>query len=137
MKRLFISVFCMFSATISFSAEKFISYAPSIESFALAQNGQVINLLCDSLEDEGIQMAINNLQNDFQSVTGNKPTLQSTATCSSCIIIGSLKSSFIKKLMATGKINKKSLVGKHEKYIIQLVDNPMKGGKKSSNYSGQ
>lgn len=131
MKRLFISVFCMFSATISFSAEKFISYAPSIESFALAQNGQVVNLLCDSLEDEGIQMAINNLQNDFQSVTGNKPTLQSTATCSSCIIIGSLKSSFIKKLMATGKINKKSLVGKHEKYIIQLVDNPMKGVKKA------
>ena len=44
-----------------------------------------------------------------------------------CVIVGSLKSGLIQQLVKAGKVDGKQLEGKTEKYLLQVVDNPVGG----------
>lgn len=81
----------------------------------------------DSNEDKGVQMAIDNLQRDLLNVCGNQPEIKTNPGDKQCLLIGTFQTPLIQKLVATGKINKKELEGKNEKYILQVVTAPCEG----------
>ena len=108
------------------AADKFVTFKSGEASFALAKDGQVLNLVCDADDYEGVKMALANLQNDLKAVCGTAPTL-GQQTSDKCVIIGSLKSQLIQQLIKSGKIKRSDLEGKTEKYLLQVIDNPMAG----------
>lgn len=111
------------------AADSFVSFQKGNKVLTIAQNGQVSNIVYDANDDEGIRMAVKNLQADIKAVTGIAPALstQLPATDMPCIIIGSLNSQHIQQIMKKGKMTKKELEGKTEKYILQTVTNPTEG----------
>ena len=72
-------------------------------------------------------IAAGNLQQDILQVCGKKPELLTSTSSKRCIIAGTYGTPFIKKLMSAGKIDKKELDGKNEKYILQVIANPCEG----------
>lgn len=111
------------------AADSFVSFQKGNEVLVIAQNGQVSNIVYDANDDEGIRMAVKKLQADIKAVTGIAPALstQLPATDMPCIIIGSLNSQHIQQVMKKGKMTKKELEGKTEKYILQTVALPTEG----------
>jgi len=106
------------------AAHQFVAFDGG--DMAIVKNSQPISLVVDNTDFEGVRMAVQSLQNDFKMICGQKPAIANNTT-SDCIIIGSLQSPLIQKLVAAKKINAQELRGKWEKYILQLVDKPMKG----------
>lgn len=120
-----------FCATLSCkAAEQFVEFQQSKGTFAVVSGGSPLNILFDPSDDEGVLMAVANLQNDFQMVCGTKPTVSNTPETTQ-IIVGTLQSSWIKKLMASGKLDKKALEGKTEKYLLTVIDKPIDGIQKA------
>ena len=113
-------------AAVANAAERFVSFEHGRGYFEVANQSQIVPIVHDADEDEGIVMAIRSLQSDLEAVVGAKPQIGQT-TAEECIIIGSLNSPMIQQLMKTGKIAKQELQGKYEKYILQVVDRPMDG----------
>ena len=95
--------------------------------FPLVANGVPCPIYIDSSEDKGVMIAAGNLQQDIQQVCGKKPELLTSTSSKRCIIAGTYGTPFIKKLMSAGKIDKKELDGKNEKYILQVIANPCEG----------
>ena len=106
------------------AAHQFVAFDGG--DMAIVKNSQPISLVVDNTDFEGVRMAVQSLQNDFKMICGQKPAIANNTT-SDCIIIGSLQSPLIQKLIAAKKINAQELRGKWEKYILQLVDKPMAG----------
>ena len=96
----------------------------------LAGKNHVADIVTDKNDYEGVLLAAENLQKDFLAVCGQKPQLKNNAT-EGCILVGSMQSALIKHIIASGKISKKELQDKREKYILSVVDNPVKGIKKA------
>src|SRR5436190_20910513 len=78
-------------------------------------------IICvDPNDDELVQQAANLLQKDIEMAIGVKPSLSSTLPKGSCIVIGSIsKSSLIKSVEKTGKLNFGLIKNKWEGYLIQ------------------
>ncbi|MBP1542313.1 MAG: glycosyl hydrolase 115 family protein [Prevotella sp.] len=113
-------------AVVAQAADRFVTFKSSGTDFAVAKAGQVVNIVFDVKDDEGVRMAIQSLQQDFKAVTGVQPQAGQT-TADKCIIIGTLESQFIQPMLKTGKIQKKDIQGKTEKYLLQVVDKPVAG----------
>lgn len=128
MKKVFLTWMFLMALAVQ-AADQFVTFKKGDAALAVAKSGQVLNIVYDAQEDEGVLMAIKSLQADFKAVTGNAPTAntQQPAPNIPCIIIGSPKSQTIQQLMNTGKISKKDLQGKTEKYLLQVVDKPVSG----------
>ena len=116
-------------AAVAQAADRFVMFKSSGSDFAVAKSGQVVNIVFDANDDEGVRMAIQSLQADFKAVTDNAPMLTSDLLrqTSPCIIVGTLQSQFIQPLLKSGKIQKKDIQGKTEKYLLQVVDKPVAG----------
>ena len=114
------------SLAIVQAADNFVTFTNETSSFAIAKEGYVIPIVYDQTDDEGIKIALTSLQEDFQRVCSAKPVVGQNPA-DECIIVGSLKSQLIQQLMKSGKIGKKDLQGKNEKYLLQVVDKPMAG----------
>lgn len=97
------------------------------DRFTLAENGVPTPILIDENEDAGIRLATANLMTDFMNVTGNKPALLHSPGQGRLIVIGQMGSTFIKELARTKQIDINELKGKHEKYLIKTLTNPMPG----------
>lgn len=105
------------------ASEKFIS--ENNQGFVWIRQGNALPILVDSSEYKGVLRAIQNLQKDAIAVTDEKPEIINQLTKKQILIIGSIeKSSFIRKLIKDGKIDKKELEGKWEKYIIKTIKQP-------------
>ena len=120
----------LISAMVAHAAEQFVTFQKSSDAtFALATQGKVVTIAYDAQDYEGVVMAIKSLQADIKAVTGVEPTVttQQPTPNTQCVIIGSEKSQFIQQLMNAGKIQKKELQGKTEKYLLQIVDKPVSG----------
>ena len=115
-----------FVAAIANAADTFVTFKKIETGLAVASNGQVLSIVYDAQDYEGVLMAIESLQADFKAVTGNTPKTGQDVN-EQCIIIGSLQSSFIQQMIKSGKINKKEIEGKREKYLLQIVDKPLNG----------
>lgn len=96
----------------------------SPDRLTLIENGIPNDLLLDEKEDIGIQIAVQNLQNDFAKVAGNKPKLLQAPTSKPIILIGSLKSRFIQELVKKGKLDVSQIRGKNEKFLLTTLSNP-------------
>ncbi|MCQ2058179.1 MAG: glycosyl hydrolase 115 family protein, partial [Bacteroidaceae bacterium] len=98
------------------------------DSFAVIENGRpAVSLLVDSEDNIGIQIALKSLQKDFAAVTGTQADIVNEPVNGGLVIVGSLDSKFIKQIVKSRKINEKDLKGKTEKYIMTMVDQPLKG----------
>ncbi len=125
MKYLVATVLCLFLGMQS----KASHIGPMIHThtdgteFPLAEKNIPVNLLIDEADFSGVLHAVNNLCEDFERVTGNKPKREPDKRL---LIIGTIgHSSYIDRLVKEGKIDGNELNGKHEKYIIQTVSDPM------------
>lgn len=89
-----------------------------------------VSILSDAKLDLGIKRAINNLQSDFNAVTGGTVKLinEISDNQSKLIIVGQIgTNSIIDQLVKDGKIKKDDLINKNEKFIIQSISNPFDG----------
>lgn len=127
MKKVFLFLYLSVVSLAVFAAEPFVVFTPAGNHFPLVSNGSPCPVYIDSSEDKGVQIAIANLQQDILRVCSTKPELLSAANAKRCIIAGTYGSPLIKKLTASGKLNKKELEGKNEKYILQVISNPCEG----------
>jgi hypothetical protein len=126
-------LFLLFLACLTIgtkAADQFIKFNSSATAMQLAGKNHVADIVTDKNDYEGVLLAAENLQKDFLAVCGQKPQLKNNAT-EGCILVGSMQSALIKRIIASGKISKKELQGKREKYILSVVDNPVKGIKKA------
>ena len=128
MKKLSFSILFLLGCLCTFAAEPFIVFEKKAGSFPVIVNGNPCSILIDNKEDKGILLAAENLQKDIQQVSGNKPDMLNTpGSQQSYIIIGSMESPFIRSLFKSGKMDKKELDGKNEKYLIQTINHPQPG----------
>ena len=113
---------------------KYVTSISSSENFALASKGQIASLLISNNDFPGVIKVVGHLQNDINTVTGLTPKLFKDEINSeeNVVIIGTLgKSSIIDQLAKEGKINASLLQGKWEKFITQIVENPINGIKRA------
>lgn len=121
-------VIMLLFALRAWSADPFVQFSKAPNSLTLVQEGNPISILADKNDYEGVMISITNLQQDFKAVTGKAPVLLNTvAGNKEVIIIGTIgKSRLIDELIKNGKINRKELAGKREKFIISTIDQPTK-----------
>ncbi|MBB4045255.1 hypothetical protein GGR06_003066 [Bacteroides reticulotermitis] len=127
MKQVFL--FC-YLLMISFSVsatDTFVSLAPSSGCFRLIEKGEPTSILLDANEDEGVRMAIDNLQQDISRVCGTMPAIRTNPDKRRFLLIGSFSTPLIQQLFQNGKLPKDELEGKNEKYILQTIANPIEG----------
>lgn len=127
MKKTLLFSFFLMVCFASFSADQFVVFKPTANHFPLASEGKPCPILIDAKEDEGVQMAVDNLQQDIFSVCGTKPEKNMQNHGKRCILIGSYQTPLIQTLLSSGKIDRKELVNKNEKYILQVVNSPLEG----------
>lgn len=110
-------------------APLFVSTSVVADGMKLTAQGSVISIVYDLQDERGIEAALVNLRNDLHTVTGAEVRLVSSVedTKGSVIVAGSVSSPLIKKLVASSKIQLNGLTGKHEKFEIQVVDQPFPG----------
>ena len=108
------------------AVETFVSFIPVGGSFAVVKGGKPVNVVCSHDDYEGVRMAAADLAKDFGRVSGTDAALVS-APRGECVIVGSLKSGLVRQLVKAGKVDGKQLEGKTEKYLLQVVDNPVEG----------
>ena len=131
MKKFFLVILSLFIYFSTYAAENFIVFKQDVSSFPIISNGKVINIMYDFTDQKGIWIAVNNLIEDFNRVFGMKPVLLDKTADANCIIVGSIESKYIKQLIKSGKLDKKELEKKNEKYIITTIENPLEGVEKA------
>ena len=115
-------VFCSSIAQI-IEKERFISEQKNSSYFPLATEGKLASILTDDADYIGVLRAAGDLQKDILKVTGTQPNMGKGQFT---IIIGTAgKSAIIDKLISDNKIEANSILGKNEKYIIKVVENPV------------
>ena len=115
---------------VSKASQPFITTVKTENVMVLKEKSQSLSFFVNKGLDAGILRAVNNLQSDFEKVTGDRPVVlnENPKTGSPLIIIGMMgTNSIIDDLVKQKKIDGKELKGKNEKFIIQHVKNPFKG----------
>lgn len=121
-------------ATDTIAASKFVTETKSEQTITIAEPSLPLYILTDREADPGIERAVANLGNDFLAVTGKAPLRMHGVPKQShpLIIVGTIgESSFIDQLLASGKLDRSSLAGKYEKYVLQTVEEPFPGVKEA------
>ncbi|SHM04109.1 glycosyl hydrolase 115 family protein [Chryseobacterium polytrichastri] len=129
-KSVLLMVFVLFFGNKVKSTQPFITTEKSSDAIVIKDKSVQLSFYSDKGIDKGILRAIHNLQSDFQKVTGGFSSLlnQIPAPQSPLIIIGTVgTNSIIDELIKQKKIDGNELKGKHEKFIIQNIENPFNG----------
>jgi hypothetical protein len=126
MRKTFLLLLALCCVVVAGAVETFVSFSPSGGAFAVVKGGKPVNVVCGQDDYEGVRIAASNLASDFGRVCGVKPQLVGEPS-GECVIVGSLKSGLIQRLVKAGKVDGKELEGKTEKYLLQVVDNPTGG----------
>lgn len=128
MKKLNFFIFFFLCGLSTFAAEPFLSFSKTDSGFPVIANGQPCPILVDGNEDKGILIATANLQEDLLRVSGNKAEVANAiSTGKQYILVGSTESPFIKQMFESGKLDRNEIEGKNEKFLIQIIDNPIRG----------
>ena len=129
MKNLFLLFFLLLplSNVMAIDNKGITNSSLSGDRFTLIEKASPTPILIDAAEDEGIQIAVRNLSEDFKRVCNTSANIQNQPNVKQLIIIGSLNSSFIKQLIKKKLIDEKQLKGKREKYLMLTIANPMPG----------
>lgn len=137
--RIFSTVLLMLLVTITNNAQsidtkQYVINEQALGSFQLASNGKVASVLISDNDFAGVKRVVGHLKNDIKNVTNVFPnTLDEVSHDEDyVVIIGTFgKSKIINRLVTDGKIDKSQLEGKREKFITQIIDNPLAGIKKA------
>jgi hypothetical protein len=107
----------------------YISKAKKGNAFLLVSAGKAASLYIHDTDYPGVIRAAKDLQQDIARVSGVTPQFNvNEFSGGDAIIIGTIgKSKLIDQLVASKKLNVKDVVGKWETFVIQTIDNPMKG----------
>ena len=124
MKKAILSILLIGTCLMVSAAEQFVMFKGG--DFAVSKGGKPVDIVVSDADYEGVRLAAESLQNDILAVCGSKPNVMSTAK-GQCVIVGSVQSDIIQRLIKSGKIRKTDLVGKTEKYLLQVIDKPMAG----------
>ncbi|MFI5133978.1 MAG: glycosyl hydrolase 115 family protein, partial [Chitinophagales bacterium] len=109
--------------------QNFITEKKEANTFLLTSPAQATFISVDTTDNWLVNKAASLLQNDIEMVTGKKLTIETqiSAPVKNVIIIGSLESSLIRKLVKEKKISTNDLKGKWETFKIQTVTFPFVG----------
>ncbi|WP_288129911.1 glycosyl hydrolase 115 family protein [Microbulbifer sp.] len=123
---------CLFfsSHTLALGSPSFVSKSPSPEDFRLVDRKASAPLFVDSNADAAIRLALHNLQEDVERVTGTRPSLVHTIKNldTHAVIAGEIgKSPLIDRLISEQRIDVSAIRDKWEGYLIQVVDSPLAG----------
>ena len=97
------STLCLNVGAIDHKGITFDRLAP--DRFTLMENGVANEILVDEQEDAGVMIAVRNLQNDFKRVSGRAAGLCYTPGVKRMIMVGTLKSRYIRELVKAKKID--------------------------------
>ncbi|MDE6457041.1 MAG: hypothetical protein K2L31_00395, partial [Muribaculum sp.] len=118
---LFITAICTLASS---AAEQFITFQPAKgDDFAIVDNSRPVAIYVDPAADDAVKIAAKSLAADFGRVSGTDATLMDTPK-SNCIIVGTIGSPVIDRMIKAKHIDVKQLKGKNEKYLLQVIDNP-------------
>lgn len=121
---LFITAFCTLASS---AAEQFITFQPAKgDDFAIVDNSRPVAIYVDPAADDAVKIAAKSLAADFGRVSGTDATLMNSPQ-SNCIIVGTIGSPVIDRMIKAKHIDVKQLKGKNEKYLLQVIDNPAEG----------
>jgi hypothetical protein len=106
------------------------SYNSESTTFRIVSKNQSVPILYDQNDADVVRICAKALANDIKLITDISPALETSlrAHIDYAIIIGTLgKSKPIDTMINTGKLLVKTIEGKWESFIIQIVDNPLNG----------
>lgn len=136
-KPTFLTILTFSCLTSIFANNKYKTYVSDIyrpDSFELVYKNIAAPILIDHSDFSIIHNAAEQLVFDIEKVTNTKSEVykDKIAGYNKVIIIGSInKSTIIKQLINTHKLNGTELEGKSEKFIIQTILNPFPGIEKA------
>ncbi|KJD34713.1 hypothetical protein PK35_02850 [Tamlana nanhaiensis] len=118
--------FLVYSISITFLNAQIKLVKTSETGFTIVNNNIVAKIYYDDNDFEVVKVAANLLSKDIHNVTGKTPRVSSKKPkASHAIIIGSLQSELVKKLIESNKINTKPLENKWEQYSYITVKKPL------------
>lgn len=127
MKKILLFLYLSLFSFIAYATDTFVSFAPSSNYFPLITNGIPCPIKIDLNEDEGVKIAVDNLQKDIFNICGTKPEIITNSSKKRCILIGTYNTPLIQQLINTQKLQKEELNHKNEKYILQVITTPCEG----------
>lgn len=92
-----------------------------------AQTGKALPIYVDSSDYKGVWIAAANLSSDFRRVCGQAAELVNKPAARNMIIVGSVSSPVIRRMVKDNKIDGSQLEGKVEKYMMSTVSDPLPG----------
>ena len=102
------------------AAEPFISFAPADDALALSTPDLPLTIVSDD-DSKGVDLALDNLLEDFERVTGRRPELRGEGD--GRLLVGTVgHSRIIDRMIRNKQIPGKELKGKREKYLILPVE---------------
>ena len=105
-----------------------ITHSQSAENrFTLIDDGRPNAILIDETENIAVKIAAENLQKDFQRVSGQLPVLVNTPQGKRMVVVGTAGSKLIRQLVKEKKLNITTLKGKCEMYLMTTVKQPFAG----------
>ncbi len=113
MKRLTVFISAMLLTASLWAADRFVFFEPQITS-CVNLSGLHGEVLCDSKDHKGVQIAVENLKKDLRKVMGRDDLPVMAGTYG--------KSGAIDRLVKKKKIDGTLLKGKREAYVISFVD---------------
>ena len=115
-------MFILLLVALNTSAQSYISFETVEDGFALNSP----TFILDSQDHQGVHLVAEDLQADFENVTGYRPELTSAEIKGDYpVLIGTLgKHKWIDSLVQKKKINVSNIEGKWETFIIEIVKDP-------------
>lgn len=125
MKKNLFALVVLLLASVSVKATgDFVVFEQEPSSELLISQGQTVGVAVSQDDYPGVLRAVRSLMADIEEVTGNACSTELRVRPS--IVIGSIqKSDLIKSLVKSKKIDAKSLNGKTEKYVIEMIDHQL------------
>ncbi|MTK54332.1 glycosyl hydrolase 115 family protein [Paludibacter sp.] len=110
--------------------ESYVSTTKGKNDFTLSAAGKSTTLLINSKDYPGVIRALKDLKADIGKVTSVEPSIvyDKAPTQKELVIVGTIgKSPVIDQLVKRGKLDVKSIIGKWENFLIQVVNSPLPG----------
>lgn len=120
-KKTFLASAALLSAMSMSAAERFVSFQ---QGDLLVNGNDKVEIYMDANDCRGVSYAANALVKDIRNVSGSQATI--TSNRKATILVGTIgHSAAIDQLVKQKRINGNLLKGKHEKFIITVVDNQL------------
>lgn len=125
-------VFIIFTLVANAKAidSTYVSFDKKESLFSLAENGKPVPFLTPASDEPGVLLAFNNLVADVKAVTGSGPALLTSISRSNkqVVIVGTIgHNATIDELIRNGKLDVSSIRGKWEGFVLQVVQQPLRG----------